>query len=245
MASASSYYNTEELNSILSRFDFSVINALNPLDFKDFGVMDSKKYAEKLLNLATREKLTPEAFTMVVVFATAVKNKRRITASIRPFKNKAWFKLVDGFFRDNVCQYTYEETPDMFSVVHIPSCLPFLASRIWLQITEEPTVEKFCKNLWAAQINLDEKLLEKQKNFEKEFWTDVVKRGGNQYAGNKFNENFWTTKASDKYLLLNKEGKPYGAANVINLEVPYTEKMVDEWIKTKVVFKPKTESKVG
>jgi len=223
-------YNSDVMAQIISRFDFNLINGRNPADFRDFCVMDSKKYATKLYRIVVAQNLTPEEFTTVVVFATAVKNKKRIMNSMKPFRGKPWFKNVESFFRNNVIQYTGEEEEDTFPVVHIPSCLPFLASRIWLQITTEPTVEKFLQNLWAAQINLDAALMARQKAFETNFWTEVVKKGGSNY------EEYWDTKASDKYPLLKKDGTAFGNANVIAGTQAYSEAAIQKWINTKVAY---------
>jgi len=231
-----SNYNREELEGILSKFDLSMISELNPDDFRDFGIMDSKKYAAKLIRIAELAGLSEREFTMVAVLAVAVKSKKRIINAMKYFKKSGneWYRNVEDFYRNFVCQYTGQEEPDTFSVVHIPSCMPFLASRIWLQITEEPTVEKFLENLWAAQINLAPSLMEEQKKWERSFWTDVVKKGGDNYENSGFNTEYWDTKAADKYPLICHEGKPFGPSEIMDGDASYNKDWVQKWIDSRV-----------
>lgn len=233
-----SKYSTEEYADIIGKFDLGVIATLNPADFKDFGVMDSKMYAAKLLKLMEDAELSKVEFSMVIVLATAVKNKKRILNAMRSFKNKglAWYPKVEKFFRNDTVQYTSEETEETFSVVHIPSCVPFLATRVWLQITQEPTVEGFLQHLWAAQINLAQPLMDRQMRWERDFWTNTVTKGGAKWEGAKFNEDYWRTKASDKYVLLHPDGTPFGNDNQKAALEPYTEADIQNWINTKVAY---------
>merc|ERR1719242_2549100 len=60
------------------------------------------------------------ARTMVIVLATAVKNKKRIVNAMKKFKSEKWYSAVSNFFKNNCCQYTWEEEDETFSVVHIP-----------------------------------------------------------------------------------------------------------------------------
>ena len=198
-------YTNEEYVEIIAKFDFDLINQLDPDDFVDFGVMDSKKYASKLFRIMDGQNLNRVEKTMVIVLATAVKNRKRVIKAMKKFSTKDWYGNVLAFFRNSTVQYTYEEEDDTFSVVHIPSCVPFLAARIWLQMTPmaDCTMERFVRNLWAAQINLDDDLLARQREWEAVFWDEVVTKGGNNFERARFNRSYWDTKAADKYVLLN------------------------------------------
>merc|ERR1712137_955904 len=96
---------------------------------------------------------------------------------------------------------------DNFAIVHIPSCAPFIAARVWLYITPANNINEneFVKNLWAAQISLNDELMAKQKAWESTFWNQVVKKGGQKFEGNGFNEEYYNTKAADAYPLLDKD----------------------------------------
>lgn len=227
-------YSPEEYVAFVAQFDMDVISRLDPADFIDFGVMDSKKYATKLFRIMDDQRLSTEEKTMVIVLATAVKNKKRILNAMKKFQGKSWYNGVRNFYANNCVQYTNEEDDDTFSVVHVPSSVAWLTARIYLQMTSEPTVEEFLRNLWAAQLNLSPALMLKQREWEEDFWDNVVKKGGKNFEKNKFNKDYWETKAADKYLLLDANGSVWGTPDERSGKVAYTEERLKEWFKTKV-----------
>lgn len=237
-------YHQAEYEDILSKFDLLVISNLHDEDFVDFGVMDSKKYASKLLRLMEQHGLNQEEFTMCVVLATAVKSRKRILNAMKKFQGLGWYRAVLEFYNRATCQYSFEESEHTISVVHFSSSLPFLAARIWLQITQGPTVEAFLANLWAAQIFLAEDLMREQKAWENGFWTNTVTKGGKAFEGGvgtgKFNQDYWETKAKDYYLLLNADGSCFVRDERTRVyEAPYTRADIEAWIKTRAVPAPK------
>ena len=240
-----------EMTEIVSRFDFDVISALKESDFRDFGVMDSRKYASALLNLFEASKMSSTEITMVVCLFTAVKSKARVLKSMMKFRKEKWFKAVKSFIADNVVQYTKEAEMDdnLFAAVHIPSCLPFIAARCWLQFTDTPSVQKFLENLWAAQFNLAPELMARQKLWEETFWNVTVQRGSSNFETQGFQSCYWETKATDVYLLLDfkddegepaspggsrGKGKRFGSEEVART-TPYSEAAIRKWIGTKVI----------
>lgn len=227
-------YSINEYAEIINRFDFNVIAALNPADFADFGVMDSKIYAAKLMRLFDQYLNDPVHQTMVIALATAVKNRKRILRAMTKFSTKPWFGAVRAFFNNHCVQYTYEEEEQSFSVVHIPSALPFIAARCWLQMHPHPTVDEFLENLWAAQFNLDSHLMDGQKAWESDFWENSVQKGGQNFERGKFNEDYWNTKAGDRYLLVNADGSLFGSEDHQNLVDTYDANDIEAWIGTKV-----------
>jgi len=238
-------YSPEEYTRIISKFDFAVIAALKADDYVDFGIMDSKKYADKLFRILELNRLNEEQTTMVLVLATAVKNKKRILNAMKKFKHMTWYGPVLRFFQNATVQYTFEEEDETISVVHFASCLPFIASRIWLQITKPDlvTVNSFIENLWAAQLHLSADLMDRQKKWEEKFWTDKVKKGGKNFEKNKFNEDYWKTKAADTYILLDAEGKPWGSTGHQEGTEAYTAKDIENWLETRVNTKDKGTGK--
>eukprot|EP00094_Tigriopus_californicus_P004686 TCALIF_04508-PA protein Name:"Protein of unknown function" AED:0.17 eAED:0.17 QI:0/0/0/0.66/1/1/3/0/219 len=210
--------------TILGQFDLDIVSQLDPRDFTDFGVMNTRKYADKLFRIFEAGNLNPTERTMVVVLATAVKTNKRIINAMKKFQGADWYRPVLDFFRNSCVQYTCEEEDDTFSVVHIPS-----------YITEKPTVEGFFSNLWAAQIHLDNNLLSSQKVWQTNFWDSVVKKGGNNFEKGKFNNDYWETKSTDKYLLLEADGTPLGSDSHVAGATPYNMSVVKKWIATKVI----------
>ena len=226
-----SSYNTDEYSEIISRFDFALIREIDPADYIDFGIRESKKYADKLFRIMDAQRLTAKEQTMVIILATAVKNRTRILDAMKKFRGKPWFNNVDSFFRNYVYQYTYEEEDHTFSCVHISSSVPFLAARVWLHMTaeEDVTEDNFVHNFWAAQLNLDSRLMEAQRNWEAGFWDNTVLKGGKSFEANKFNSKYWDTKAADKYLLLNADGSPFGSEAQIETTQPYSSADLKKW----------------
>ena len=58
------------------KFNMNLIRNLRPDHFEGLGVMDSRKYRQKFEWLSAN--LTIDSLAMVVVFATIVKNMRRL-----------------------------------------------------------------------------------------------------------------------------------------------------------------------
>lgn len=238
-------YSAAEYTQIISKFDFVLIASLKSDDFVDFGIMDSKKYAAKLFRIMELNRLNKEQSTMVLVLATAVKNKKRILNAMKKFKAMDWYGAVLRFFQNATVQYTFEEEDETISVVHFASCVPFIAARIWLQITKPEliTVQSFLENLWAAQLNLSTDLMERQKKWETTFWTDKVKKGGKNFEKKNFNEDYWKTKASDTYLLLDPQGRAFGDNEQQEGLKAYEAKDIEAWLETRVNAKEKGQGK--
>jgi hypothetical protein len=213
----------------MSKFAISEIEGLSADDFENFGLMNSSIYRQKFLKIADESSLTKEETTMVIVLFSAIKNKKRVLANISKFASSKWYKKVNMFIKNKLVQYTYEASEKTFAAVHVPSSFPFLAARVWLRITTTPTVDSFCENLWAAQINLDSDLMDKCKAFETNFWAQTVKKGGTKFEDKGFNEGYFNTKATDKYPLLAADGSVYSSANATG----YTEAEIASWIATK------------
>jgi hypothetical protein len=104
-------------------------------------------------------------------------------------------------------------------------------------MTALPTVDTFLQNLWAAQMNLDADLMMVQKAWETGFWTDTVKKSSNSgFEKHGFNVEYWETKASDRYVLLNVNGAPHGTDTQKSATTYYTRATVTAWIATKVPY---------
>jgi len=89
-------------------------------------------------------------------------------------------------------------------------------------------VDKFLANLWAAQIAIDDSLLQQQKAWETNFWAVVVKKGGegSKFETGGFNEAYWKTKATDNYPLVDITGNVVIPAN----NNRYSADEVNEWL---------------
>jgi hypothetical protein len=221
--------NDTDLATIMSKFEISDIEALDPNEFVNFGLMNSSIYRTKFLKIADDANLSKTEITMVIVLFSAIKNKKRVLANISKFAASSWYKKVNLFIKNKMVQYTYEASEKTFAAVHVPASFPFIASRVWLRITANPTVDSFCENLWAAQINLDTALMDKCKAFETNFWAQTVKKGGNKFEDKGFNEDYFNTKSTDNYPLLAADGTTFAASDPAG----YSETDIAAWIATK------------
>jgi hypothetical protein len=239
-AKPNAMYDSGEYLGIIEKFDLKTIAELDPQNFVDFGVMDSKMYATKMFRIMDDRNLDAIEKTMVIVLATAVKNKKRIVRAMQKFKGEKWYSAVSNFFKNNCCQYTWEEEDETFSVVHIPTCVPFLASRIWLQMTpkKDCTVMNFLQHTWAKQIFLSDDLLAQQYKWEENFWGKVVTKGSKNFEGRNgqgsFSPDYWKTGADDRYILIKGDGNLYGRAAQVQAIEPYTEKDLKDWFDTRI-----------
>ena len=196
---------------------------LRPADYVDFqAITDSKESYAKMTRIMDENNLNKEENTMVFVLATGGHSKTRVLEGMRKFQGKTWYPAVRNFFN-----------LDTFPVGNIPCLCPFLASRIWLYITVEPTLDKFLKTLWAAQINLAEPLLDRQRTWEEGFWDEVATKGGQNFERGRFNRDYWDTKAKEKYPLINKDGTLFG-----NGIEAYSERDITAWLETRFVSAP-------
>jgi len=208
----------QDLTILLTSLDLDILATLNPEDFEGFGMMNSHVYRKKFFDIAKAANLSKDALMMVIVLATVVKNKKRILAAVKKFAAAPWYSSVTQFYSQKICQYTYEATATTFAVVHIPSCVPFMAARAWLHVTKNPSKDTFLANLWASQIRLSQTLMDEQKAWETNFWAQTVKKGGSKFEAKGFNETYWVTKSADNYPLLLKDGTVLAPSNGVNYE---------------------------
>jgi hypothetical protein len=217
-----------DLNTILGAFDLGTLNSLDYRDYVGFGMRNSAVYRELFMSALANSSISEEGASIIVALATAVKNKRRILEAMKKFATESWYNPVRQFFINKTCQLTSEESHGLLSVVHIPSCVPFITAKVWARITAPANRNRtaFLSNLWAAQINLDDELMAAQMDWEKHFWDEVVTKGGNNYKKG-FQEEFWLTKAADVYPLIDSEGRIVTPTNG-----KYTAADVDNWLAT-------------
>ena len=171
--------NAADLRTLMRELNMEALDQLDPNDFVGFGMKNSSVYRALFVRMVKAANLSPEEGAVVVALATAVKSKKRNLEAMEIFSEAGWFKKVKAFFRDRTVQYTAQETPALFGVVHIP----FVAARAWVRFTlpVNRTVEFFLKNLWAAQMHLSPELMAEQWVWEFNFWTNVVRKGSNKY----------------------------------------------------------------
>lgn len=195
-----------EMTELLTKLDVGLIRDLNPIDYEGFGMQDSAKYRTQLLNIMAAAELSPTEQMMVVVLATAVKSKNRILKAMTVFDGKTWYAKVLEFYTEHVVQYTGSVGTTKFAVVHIPSCMPFLAALVWLRITKQPDLNGLLSNLWAAQLNLNDAMQLRQKAFEEDFWTNKVRSSKSSSFNPGFHPEFYDTKSADTYPLMSISG---------------------------------------
>lgn len=207
--------------------------AEDDFDFKTMvgiGLMNSHMYRTKCLAAMNKAGLDAKAKFMVVLLCTAIKSKDRIVTTLKAradLKEKSWYDNVLKFFSSFTAQYV-ANAGDKMPVVKIPESFPPMAALAYLLMNPQTTVDDLVKNLWAAQLALSESLMAINKEWERNFWTNVVKKSKNTARSEdvklEFNEEFYLTKASDEYPLMNFDGTAFDSK-------PYSREVVERWIK--------------
>jgi hypothetical protein len=187
---------------------------INDKSFDTFGLKNSLFYRKKLFRLMEAAGLNSEENMMVIAFAVKIKNRERIISGIKELENAVMFERVRKFYESYVVQYTHQENDkglNCIAVVHIPSAVPHLSALAWKSMTikEKRTPEMFLMNLWAAQMKMSEELMGLQLKFEYNFWDSVVKKGGKAFENEGFKQEYWRTKAADRYNFMNDKMEFY------------------------------------
>jgi len=175
---------------------------IDPLDFRNFGLMNSHIYRERFVKIAAN--LNKSERMWVILLFTAIKSKRRVLESMMKFKGEQWYNKVRHFIVNNVSNYVSDASDDRIPAVNIPNINPSITSVMWIKITpvQNRTLSNFLKNLWAVQMRIPMTMKLTQKNWEEDFWNNTVKFSRNQTRDNvklEFHEEFWINKASDNY----------------------------------------------
>jgi len=226
-----------DIVELKASFAFDSLRAIDRRMLENIGRMNSSTYRKKLLRIMNAAHLTPNEKTIVVALSVQVRSKRRICDSLRVFSDVTvypWYTRVNAFFNGSCVDYTNQETPLLTSVAHISNALPSIAAICWAIMAEDAdaTTDKMVENLWFAQLRVNTALLNASKTWEKHFWENVVTRSRNPNQtgfaqfGQTFQEDFWKTKAADRYQLLDKnldEVPPAAATG-------YTPAEVTAWI---------------
>lgn len=194
------------------------------------GLKTSHMYRMKLLQLfATHLKKSGDQF-MLFMIVEQIKNKGRIMAWFNNPANRAahgtksWWTPVKDFVSAHTLQYVQEvervpANSAKFPLVNLPGCYPSMASlafKVRLHrsgkmrtMTPEVMLETFMDNRWAAQMNIQEGLLDDAKMKDQAFWSKIVKKSKNPYADayeKGWNEDYFTTKSKDNYHFYNLVG---------------------------------------
>lgn len=207
----------------------SILSQLNPKDFEMFGKMSSHEY-RKIFFRITKD-LSTEARIWILILFTAIKSKPRVMAAMGKFKDQGWYTPTREFIMQKMVQYTKELPADQskFAAVHVPHIMPSFTAICWLKITikEKRTVKNFLENLWACQMDIPNDLMERQKRWEIDFWDNRVVISRNVTRDNtplEFHENFWATKAADKYPFYLPNGKSMEVRSESDLQM-----WIDSW----------------
>lgn len=190
----------------------SILTKLKPEDFEMFGKMSSHEY-RKLFFRVTKD-LDNSSRIWIIILFTAIKSKPRVLNAMGRFNKEPWYNTTREFITQKMVQYTRELPADnsRFAAVHIPHIMPSFTAACWIKITPVKlrTVQNFLENLWACQMDLPPDLMERQKTWEVNFWNRTVVITRNVTRDNvplEFNEQFWATKAADKYPFYTPDGK--------------------------------------
>ncbi|XP_014670819.1 PREDICTED: general transcription factor II-I repeat domain-containing protein 2-like [Priapulus caudatus] len=99
MAEAVMSIDEATLADIMVSFNLVTMLDINPEDYLGFGMRNSEIYRKMFLEKTSR--LNPVERTMVVVLATAVKNRRRILSALGKFASRPWHDPDRNYFRNS------------------------------------------------------------------------------------------------------------------------------------------------
>jgi hypothetical protein len=217
----------KDMEKLLNTFGLALEGSVKDhLDFfVDFGQRSSNFYRKTHMNIfeqaVQKGIVETKDFQMTIFLTVAVKNKNRIIQGLEAIltdttweqSDLTWVERLLSFFRECTVQYVVQAERTNFQkmpVVNIPGAFPSLASFFWKQINkarlktmpEDGMLTLFLENPWAAQMRLDEELLDLQKEAERRFWNEKVTKTNNEDKARfqkGFVEEFWATKAMDTY----------------------------------------------
>lgn len=190
----------------VSADELKELDFVSPADASSFGLMNSSVYRKKLIRICNEAGLSKQHLTVIVALFTLVKNRDRVLTALDDIQNAEWKPEIVSFIQEYIVQYTYQETDNTFSAVHIPSCMPTMAFQTFCHLRQPKNVDEVLSNLWAAQLKLPDSLLKKQQAWEHEFWTNTVKKSKGEKFEGGFNKDYWTTKSLDEYPIVNQSG---------------------------------------
>lgn len=215
----------EELESLQKVFDMTA--ALEPMEWEIFSPRTSKANTALFLKRMAAAKLSRRGAYLVVVMTIAMKDRDKILEKVEQFGETTWYREVKDFFELHTVQHTFESKmlEDKIAVVDIPSSVPPITAHAWarMQQAENLVPSVFIQNLWAAQFNFDDHLMERQKAWETHFWNTVVTVGSQSYKKG-FNEADYLKKASDSYPLLCPDGSVFQGNTTYDLEA------LEDWL---------------
>jgi len=211
--------NTMDFQAILTLIGKDLPSDLNPADFRDFGKMTSHIYRAKFYeickDLVDSGQIQYASVSVIIYFATLIKNKRRILNALADLNSKygttTWHPDAVLFYNTATVQYVSEaERTGHFPAVNLPSYQPNLAAHFYklhlqkdkVARTDADLFKKFSENLWFCQLRITPELLAKHKLWETNFWNVTVKKSKNTVSDRYergFNETYYQTKADDDY----------------------------------------------
>jgi hypothetical protein len=182
----------------------------------DFGKKNSHILRTKLFKLFAMEKMSKDAIFMIYFFHAAVKDCVRIRDALETLSNDmraaTWMNEVDKFLQKRMVKLVVNEKAHTFASVHLPNTNPGLDILCYLMQQKAPTtaegfdelVKGVISRTTFAQMDINLDLQDENKKMIKFFWDSIVLlKDKEDRIKNKqpigFQENFYTTQASDQY----------------------------------------------
>jgi hypothetical protein len=219
------------LEELMHRVEWMKMDEIDPAEFENFGVRNSRIYREKFYRLMKASAMGKNECKWLIFMTCLLPSKKRLLDAMRKWDSAPWYPKVNRFINEKMCQYTSQEAADSsnYSIVHCPNAFPFYAAHAWALATgdDQRTVEAFLRHTWAAQLWIDDDMLADQKVYEKHFWNDLVKKGSGKYEQG-FKEEYWQIKATDAYPLIFENGKKLE----ITSDKGYSKKDLEDYLAT-------------
>jgi hypothetical protein len=234
--------------------DGAILKAITDeeINWNMFGKKDSHLHRAKLFKMFRDKKATPHTIFMIFFLFSVIKNKARVLESIDnlPESVKTMKALLDAkeFIKDNIVQYTSQESSKTFAAVHLPTTMPgldLLVTAIAMMNLADVVTNYIIPKQTFAQIKINGALQEENKAAQRNFWDNVVRSSKNTARQAKtvtdelkFHEDYYNTSATDTYLLIDldmKEVEPKDS------KAGYTKDEIQTWFNN---IKKTAESKM-
>jgi hypothetical protein len=198
-----------DLTELMSRVEWMKMDDVDPNDYENFGVRNSRIYRDKFYRLLRASKMEKNESKWLIFMTCLLPSKKRLLDATRKRETAPRHPKANKSINERMRQHTSQEAadPSNHSIVHCPNAFPFYAAHAWALVKPDAqrTVEAFLENTWAAQIWLDPDMLALQKTYEMHFWNDLVKKGSGKYEQG-FKDEYWKTKSTDAYPLILENG---------------------------------------
>lgn len=190
---------------------------LEALEEVNVGVIKphSQKYGPRLRRLMAEHGLSREAQQLVILIAINVADKSGVQDVAKRLHITKHSKQAVDFIRSACVENTHNVRSSTIPFAYVPTANPSLSAMTWKKGVKRSCrkYEFFVRNLWCAQLRVDEGVQEENEIYERWLWDRFAngKKSGSERL--KFPEGYYQGKAMEQYALVNEDGSIWEPQN--------------------------------